>query len=65
MNTGSEGNYASVLWKYLTKPFWNLDDIKKGFNIWISHYGLLLVHSFLDKFWIMEDTFYKKSEIIN
>lgn len=50
MNTGGEGHYASVLWKYLTKAVWNLDGIRKGFNIWISQDGLLLVHGFLDKF---------------
>lgn len=46
MNTGSEGNYASVSCNYLTKAFLNLDGIKRGFNIWISQDGLLLVHNF-------------------
>lgn len=63
MNTDSDGSYPAVSWKYLTKTLWNLDCIKKGFNVWISQDVRLLVHRFWGKFYIMFNTFYKKSEV--
>lgn len=46
MNIDSEGSYPCIVWKCPTKVLLNLDDIKKGLNIWISQDALLLVHGF-------------------
>lgn len=47
MNIDIEGSYPCIVWKWPTKVLSNLDDIRKGLNIWISQDALLLVHGFV------------------